>query len=407
MEPVEFVPLADEVLLPFDDRPSEVQGLMDSNRSLFKLIEVNFPHAATSDAPSSSTPWKMQPDPSTWTYQDFASVLGTADRIDLPDAEWARAIRRALKPRSEPLWEKLKGCLGIDEDDEGEDGEIRLVGESLPEEIRAGGEEEQGGRIFIEGLVEGEGVPLSEESLLGVGGGLAPGAESDRGARSGGSDDGVGSITGNFSPESAGDGSLPPLAFLAGGAGRSDACALGLGSIGEAPEDESPPPSRQTTLTSDSSVFQAAFDVNPTIRTTVASPDADPTPRSSFSFHPPSKTPTALSPNGSGLKALPLITTDSSFQSSPPKHAISPLGRTRSLLREHSSISDSPDFSVPGSPSSAASQKSARSKSFVGISILSSSPNTALQAPPLSPTMGGSSYTPSLDDASYGGRHIK
>lgn len=365
MEPVEFVPLTDEVLLPFDERPEEVQGLMDEdrNKSLFKLIEINFPQ----DPPSSpGRGWKAK-DPSVWTYADFAVVLGQVDRAELPDAQWARLIRKALKPRSEPLWEKLKGCLGIEED-EFEDGEVRLVGESAPGSPSLGysGGAEDEHRIFIEGLVEGEGVPMSDEKAFG-------GLGVDTGRRASSDDGGNSLIAGGglFSPEPAGDGGLPSLISLAGGSGME--------AIGEEQED-SPPPSRQATQMPST----AAFAVPPAIRTTLASPDADPTPRSSFSFYPTTDTPTPSSPSvaATDLKPLPVNQT---YQPT------SPLSRTGSDLPQ----------------SSSASTKS-RKKSFVGISILSSSPSPSHQAPPLSPTSpGASSYTPSLDDASYGGRHYE
>lgn len=373
MEPVEFVPLADEVLLPFDERPQEVQDLMDEdrNRPLFRLIEINFPKDPTA---SPGRGWKAKKDSSTWTYADFATVLGKVGRSELPDAQWARLIRNALKPRSEPLWEKLKGCLGIEED-EFDDGEIRLVGESVPGSPSLGydGAAEEN-RIFIEGLVEGEGVLLSDEQAFG---GLGVNT-SDQGRRASSDDGGNALMAGGglFSPESAGDGGLPPLNSLTGGSGME--------SIGEA-EEESPPPSRQTsTETRRPLPSDGSFPVPPAIRTTVASPDADPTPRSSFSFHPTTDTPTPSSPSTQPFDLRP-ITINQTYQPT------SPLSRTGDL--------------APSSPS--VSTKS-RSKSFVGISILSSSPSPSFQAPPLSPTsQGASSYTPSLDDASYGGRHYE
>lgn len=149
-EPVEFVPLEDEVLLPFETRGAEIKELMeeDRNKGLFGLLKLAFPAAASSSAseaeqekPEEST----KKNPKEWSFPTLVKYLTEVERESVSDRTWVDNIREAVEWRSEPLWEKLKGLLGVDE---GDFDELTTASYSLD-----GGRADQGERdVWIEGL---------------------------------------------------------------------------------------------------------------------------------------------------------------------------------------------------------------------------------------------------------------
>ncbi|CDZ98427.1 hypothetical protein [Phaffia rhodozyma] len=111
-EPVEFVPLEDEVLLPFETRGAEIKDLMDEgkNKALFHLLKLAFPSTEANVQASEA-------DPKTWSFPTLVTYLTQVERQSMPDRIWVNKVQQAVEYRSEPLWEKLKGLLGVDDGD--------------------------------------------------------------------------------------------------------------------------------------------------------------------------------------------------------------------------------------------------------------------------------------------------
>ncbi|KAF9069796.1 hypothetical protein BDP27DRAFT_1324989 [Rhodocollybia butyracea] len=133
-EPATFTPLHPSVYLPFIDRPAEVKALIESTptRKLFALLKQTFPRGNYSDsaaAPITSarlvvtnadpnqsppvSPVLSDPNPTTWTYDGLISYLTTTPRENAPDALWIAKIRKCILSRSELIWERVKGALGV------------------------------------------------------------------------------------------------------------------------------------------------------------------------------------------------------------------------------------------------------------------------------------------------------
>lgn len=114
--PATFTPLPDDIYLPFIERPSEVVSLISSppDAKLFALlaqtigskqdVDVDVPLEQPSDLPT---------DPAEWTYRHLTFHLTKLDRDIAPDTIWAYAIRKCVISRSELIWERVKGALGI------------------------------------------------------------------------------------------------------------------------------------------------------------------------------------------------------------------------------------------------------------------------------------------------------
>lgn len=148
LEPVEYVQLDDDTLLPFVDRPAEVAELMAhaSNEKLFKLLKAAFPKAPLREH------W-MALNPAEWNWDEFSTHLSTLTRAECPDYAWVFRARQAVRARSVALWEKLGTCLGCDGDllnAGGEDGlPVSWGGLGLGEE---GDYDPSANQVWIEGL---------------------------------------------------------------------------------------------------------------------------------------------------------------------------------------------------------------------------------------------------------------
>lgn len=111
--PTSFTELPDEVYLPFVDRPLEVRELLlqAKNAKVMMLLAKTIPSTSV------STGRKSIPDlaasPAKWSYEDFTSWLTAVDRCDVKDTEWVSTLRIFVLARSEVLWERIKGMLGI------------------------------------------------------------------------------------------------------------------------------------------------------------------------------------------------------------------------------------------------------------------------------------------------------
>lgn len=115
--PVSFTPLPDDVYLPFIDRPSEVSTLISvpPTAKLFALLSQTFPleaRGSASTVPHAKTP-DVTSDPKSWTYADLENWFKKAPREEVDDAVWIRKARQCIIPRSELIWERIKGALGV------------------------------------------------------------------------------------------------------------------------------------------------------------------------------------------------------------------------------------------------------------------------------------------------------
>ncbi|CAE7065131.1 unnamed protein product [Rhizoctonia solani] len=191
VEPAHFTALPDGEILPFLDRPGEVEALINTpgtqSYKLFALLGILFPRP-TEDEPAKEikeeanggapTP-KVEPSqplwppfpgekrgdkaaevaqppspapvplskaapaqhplglpshPTQWTFAQLLTHLTQTTREQLPDKEWVLFARACIRSRSEALWERVKGCLGVPNDiyeDEGiedEDEEESPIG---------------------------------------------------------------------------------------------------------------------------------------------------------------------------------------------------------------------------------------------------------------------------------------
>ena len=52
-------------------------------------------------------------DPATWDYKKLHHYLTTATRETDPDPTFVANIRKCILPRSELIWERIKGALGV------------------------------------------------------------------------------------------------------------------------------------------------------------------------------------------------------------------------------------------------------------------------------------------------------
>lgn len=111
LEPVEYVLLADDTLLPFVDRPEEVKDLLEhhSNAPMIKLLKAAFPKLPLREH------WQAL-SPDQWYWDEFMRHLTLLSRVECPDYAWIFRARQAVRARSVALWEKLGVCLGCDGD---------------------------------------------------------------------------------------------------------------------------------------------------------------------------------------------------------------------------------------------------------------------------------------------------
>lgn len=112
--PATFTPLPEDIYLPFIDRPAEVAVLITTAPSakLFGLLAQTFPHNPT-QPPRLEPVLPLPADPLTWTYAQLHHHLTKTTRTTLPDAPWVRMVRRCILARSELIWERVKGALGV------------------------------------------------------------------------------------------------------------------------------------------------------------------------------------------------------------------------------------------------------------------------------------------------------
>ncbi|KAL1406268.1 hypothetical protein Q8F55_007964 [Vanrija albida] len=164
LEPVEYVEMDDDTLLPFSDRPAQVASLLANpvNETLVDLLSKSFPAGAA--RPN----WKEIP-VTEWNWTEFERLLTKIDREECPDYEWVLLAREAVRERSVALWEKLGVCLGCDPElmtagDEDE-APASWVGLGLGDE---GEYDPTLSRVFIQGLepVDPVEIEKAERALM-------------------------------------------------------------------------------------------------------------------------------------------------------------------------------------------------------------------------------------------------
>ena len=190
-----FVPLPNEVYLPFINRPQEVTQLLASPQTgrLFALLASTFPQenpGSTISRPASAmsvrtaggTPSTsrnisdMPEDPRSWTFSQVSFWLRHVTRQEANDVDWIHNLRICINSRSEVLWQRFAGALGVppgfeeeneesavdDEDDMGVDEEGRVSGVGKTDHsIRRSGSSDPA----VELEEEDEGLGLEQDTL--------------------------------------------------------------------------------------------------------------------------------------------------------------------------------------------------------------------------------------------------
>ncbi|KAL5536806.1 hypothetical protein ACEPAF_629 [Sanghuangporus sanghuang] len=110
-----FMPLTEDVYLPFLDRPSEVFELLtrSDNKKLMVLFARMLPPSPANASYYPRTSCELAATVGTWTFEDFTTWLTQVSREEIEDEIWVRALRHFVLPKSEILWERLKGMLGV------------------------------------------------------------------------------------------------------------------------------------------------------------------------------------------------------------------------------------------------------------------------------------------------------
>jgi hypothetical protein len=108
--PASFTALPDTIWLPFLDRPTEVGTLISTPPSarLFALLSQTLGSGSVPEVLPTG-----EDDASKWTYEQLECWLRTVDRDSADDHVWVHQIRACVLPRSELIWERLKGALGV------------------------------------------------------------------------------------------------------------------------------------------------------------------------------------------------------------------------------------------------------------------------------------------------------
>ncbi|KZT09859.1 uncharacterized protein LAESUDRAFT_673473 [Laetiporus sulphureus 93-53] len=113
--PVSFTPLPDNIILPFIDRPSEVTQLITipPNSRLFALLAQTFPAEARTPTGKESADSLLSRDPKQWTFAELEYWMKNVDRDVADDVLWVGKARTCIMAKSELIWERIKGALGV------------------------------------------------------------------------------------------------------------------------------------------------------------------------------------------------------------------------------------------------------------------------------------------------------
>ena len=110
-----FMPLEEDVYLPFLDRPTEVLELLtrSDNKKLMVLFARMLPPPSATESDYPKTSCELAATVGSWTFEDLTTWLTQVSREEIEDEDWVRALRHFVLPKSEVLWERLKGMLGV------------------------------------------------------------------------------------------------------------------------------------------------------------------------------------------------------------------------------------------------------------------------------------------------------
>lgn len=109
LEPVDYVQMDANTLLPFSDRPRQVKDLLANaaNTDLVELLQHAFPKTPL------RADWKDR-DVTTWSWEEMYAHLTIIDRAECADYEWVLLARTSVRENAVALWETLGTCLGCD-----------------------------------------------------------------------------------------------------------------------------------------------------------------------------------------------------------------------------------------------------------------------------------------------------
>lgn len=113
-----FTAIPDDVFLPFVDRADEVEALFTSPQPgarLLALLAQTFPPQPASESPVTDRidETVFGTDPRQWSFVQLEYWVKQVDRDIAPDEVWVGLIRRCVLYRSELIWERIKGALGV------------------------------------------------------------------------------------------------------------------------------------------------------------------------------------------------------------------------------------------------------------------------------------------------------
>ena len=122
-----FTAIPDDVFLPFVDRADEVRALFTSpqpSARLLALLAQTFPPQPTSESPVTDDETVFGTDPRQWSFAQLEYWVKQVDRDISPDEVWVGLIRRCVLYRSELIWERIKGALGVPPELDPDDFEV-------------------------------------------------------------------------------------------------------------------------------------------------------------------------------------------------------------------------------------------------------------------------------------------
>jgi hypothetical protein len=173
LEPVEYVEMEGDVLLPFVERPEEVEELLihENNRKWVSEIKAAFPKDKAREH------WQAL-SPEEWSWEEFMRHL-KLPRAQCPDYQFIFRARQACRKRSIAHWEKLGTCLGCDGDllnAGGDDGLPSTWGiGAATSDVDSDEEDYKGGnQVWIEGLHAVDENERAERDFAGAFGSIQP-----------------------------------------------------------------------------------------------------------------------------------------------------------------------------------------------------------------------------------------
>lgn len=139
LEPVEYRELPPGALLPFINRPEEVNELIFTRN-------VPLADSLKSALPSGElrTTW-AEMDATLFNFSELRTLMTEIDRPQCPDYEWCALVRAAVRTHSAALWETLGECLGCD-------AELMVAGDDPLLSDFDSSAESTPSRVFIRGL---------------------------------------------------------------------------------------------------------------------------------------------------------------------------------------------------------------------------------------------------------------